>query len=477
LHDDKQAYNAFGEPERQTSVVGSTPVFDVQIARDHLGRITQRIEVVDGITRLFQYGYDLAGRLQTVTRDSTLVARYTYDANGNRLTAEGEAHGGGLPITATYDDQDRLLTYGNASCTYTANGELATKTVNGQTTSYVYDTLGNLVTVTQPNGDVISYTIDGRGRRVGKSINGVRVRGWLYADQLRPIAELDGDGNVVSRFVYGTKVNVPEYMIREGVTYRIFSDHLGSPRVVVNTSTGQIVQRMDFHAFGEIIQDSNPGWQPFGFAGGLQDADTGLARFGTRDYFPLSGRWLSRDGVLFIGGTENLYEYSLQDPQNAIDPSGNVPLAALIPVVGGLVGGGIEAYAAAASGGNVVGAFASGFVSGAVGSLAAMGAASVPGVGVAVAGAVGGVAGSLTSGLLSGGPLNAAELAVGTVAGAATSAVAAKLLPTVGRLPDLLKLRDISNFGKNSQRLVGQEAASGAMGGGFGAIFGGLLCK
>lgn len=45
-----------------------------------------------------------------------------------------------IAIVAT-DDQDRLLTYGGASYTYTANGELAMKTVAGQTTSYVYDTL------------------------------------------------------------------------------------------------------------------------------------------------------------------------------------------------------------------------------------------------------------------------------------------------------------------------------------------------
>jgi hypothetical protein len=31
--------------------------------------------------------------------------------------------------------------------------------------------------VTKPNGDVITYMIDGCGRRVGKSVNGVRVKG------------------------------------------------------------------------------------------------------------------------------------------------------------------------------------------------------------------------------------------------------------------------------------------------------------
>jgi len=311
-------YNTFGERSRQTATANSTQVFDVQIARDDLGRITQRIEVVDGITRVFQYGYDLAGRLQNVTRNGTLVVHYTYDANGNRLSAEGEA---GL-VNATYDAQDRLLSYGGATYTYNAHGELATKTVAGQVTSYVYDTFGNLIQVTKPNGQVITYTIDGRGRRVGKSINGVRVKGWLYADQLRPIAELDGNGDVMSRFVYGTRTNVPDYISKNGVTYRVFSDHIGSPRLIVDAGTGAVVQRMDFQAFGEIIQDSYPGWQPFGFAGGLDDADTGLLRFGTRDYDPGAGRWTVKDPVGLEAGP-NLYQYVGGSPVDRIDPTGN----------------------------------------------------------------------------------------------------------------------------------------------------------
>jgi hypothetical protein len=41
---------------------------------------------------------------------------------------------------------------------------------------------------------------------------------------------------------------VPDYMIKAGVTYKVISDHLGSPRLVVNAQTGVIVQRMDYDA-------------------------------------------------------------------------------------------------------------------------------------------------------------------------------------------------------------------------------------
>ncbi len=45
-------------------------------------------------------------------------------------------------MNGTYDAPDRLLTYNGAIYTYTANGELQSKTVSGQTTTYTYDVLG-----------------------------------------------------------------------------------------------------------------------------------------------------------------------------------------------------------------------------------------------------------------------------------------------------------------------------------------------
>ncbi len=68
--------------------------------------------------------------------------------------------------------------------------------------------------------------------------------------------------------------------------------------------------------------DTNPGFQPFGFAGGLYDPDTGLVRFGARDYDPATGRWTAKDPILFGGGDANLYAYVGNDPVNFIDPSG-----------------------------------------------------------------------------------------------------------------------------------------------------------
>src|SRR5260221_13694646 len=105
-------------------------------------------------------------------------------------------------------------------------------------------------------------------------------------------------------------------MVRGGLTYRIFTDHLGSPRLVVETSTGAVVQSMDYDEFGNVTNDTSPGFQPFGFAGGLYDADTTLIRFGGRDYHPQTGRWTSKDPICFGGLDSNLYAYVANDPIN-----------------------------------------------------------------------------------------------------------------------------------------------------------------
>jgi len=82
------------------------------------------------------------------------------------------------------------------------------------------------------------------------------------------VAELSSTGAVVSRFIYAEKSNVPSYMIKGGVNYRIVSDHLGSVRAVVNSSNGTVIQRLEYDAWGKVVSDTNPGFQPFGYAGG-----------------------------------------------------------------------------------------------------------------------------------------------------------------------------------------------------------------
>jgi RHS repeat-associated protein len=90
--------------------------------------------------------------------------------------------------------------------------------------------------------------------------------------------------------------------------------------------------------WGAVVSDTNPGFQPFAFAGGLYDSQTGLTRFGARDYDAETGRWTAKDPIGFAGGDTNLYGYVANDPVNFIDPTGliryNAPPPRTVPVTG-----------------------------------------------------------------------------------------------------------------------------------------------
>jgi RHS repeat-associated protein len=87
-------------------------------------------------------------------------------------------------------------------------------------------------------------------------------------------------------------------MVRGGVTYAYVKNHLGTVKLVVNATTGAVVQRIESDVWGNVLSDSNPGFQPFVFAGGVFDNDTRLTHFGFRDYDASSGSWLSPEPML-----------------------------------------------------------------------------------------------------------------------------------------------------------------------------------
>jgi RHS repeat-associated protein len=326
---DATTYNGFAELASYSAATRSSPIYNAQYARDSLGRVTQKVESIGGATNTYAYAYDVRGRLVQVQKDGVTASTYAYGANGNRLSFTGP----GGTVSGTYDVQDRMLAYGGTTYAYTPNGELQSATTTGQITTYQYDVLGNLLAVGLPNDTQITYVVDGANRRVAKRLNGAVTQAFVYAGGTEPIAQLDGGNSVVSRFVYATRANVPDYIIKNGSTYRILSDDLGSPRLVVDTSTGSVVEQLTYDEFGNVLQDTNPGFQPFGFAGGLYDPDTKLLRFGGRDYDPSTGRWTAKDPGRFLSGT-NVYAYAGNDPVNLVDIDGDAPKDSKDTVVG-----------------------------------------------------------------------------------------------------------------------------------------------
>ena len=251
-------------------------------------------------------------------------ASYIYDSNSNRTSQTSS----GVTKNGTYDGQDRLLTYGTKSFAYNLNGEMTsfTDSASHLTTSYGWDSRGELKTVTLPTKKSVTYLRDVAGNPSVRSSGGVITVWNVFNHRNQLIATLDPalSAAVSKRFVYGTNPSVPDYMFvpSTGHTFKFVTDHLGSPVEIIDVNTGAVAEEIHYDDFGNVTSDSNPGFQPFGFAGGLYDQDTKLTHFGRREYDASIGRWLSKDPILFGGGGTNLYGYVLADPINYIDPSG-----------------------------------------------------------------------------------------------------------------------------------------------------------
>jgi RHS repeat-associated protein len=352
-------YNAFGEVIAVRVTAGGRPVYDLAVARNQLGRVSARTEhLPDGVDHSRSFTYDAAGRLASTVDDGAQRATFGYDVNGNLIT---ETTPDGTTITSTYDGRDALLSRGDTTYTYDVAGRLASTKNPSGTTAYAYDRAGALLSVKPPVGPAIEYVNDATGRRIAKRVGGTTVQVLDYRDELRPAAALDGAGHVVSRFVYGSAGSAPTYVERDTTTLLVVTDDLGTPRLLLDSTDGHPVEQIDTDVWGRVTSDTAPGTTPFGFAGGLADPDTGLLRFGARDYDTVAHRWTATDPIGFQGGDSNLYRYVGGDPVNHVDPTGLDWFPCDVFAVGFHAGGGIGGV----SGGGGVGLVTGGTSAGA----------------------------------------------------------------------------------------------------------------
>ena len=123
----------------------------------------------------------------------------------------------------------------------------------------------------------------------------------------------------------------------DGKKYYYLFDGEGSI-VGVTDSSGNDVNRYDYDPFGTAMGP----WQvqvsqPWTYAGGYYDSQTGLYKFGIRYYDSTTARWTQRTpiaGSLQETTKANPYEYAGDNPVNEVDPSGRISGACILDIVG-----------------------------------------------------------------------------------------------------------------------------------------------
>jgi len=317
-----RGFNSYGEVTSQSATIGGSTTHSWMLGRNDLGKIESRSETAGGTTANYVYDYDVMGRLSTVTKDGEQVEQYQYNANGSRIYERNTLKGTDRTFTYSNSNEDQLEYAGSVHYEFDADGFLFRKTDSADVTTYTYTSFGELTGVNLPDGKLIEYDYDPLRRRIARKVDGVTADKYLWAGGTL-LAIYDGSNNLKQRYLYADS-RMPFAMEMNGSTYYLSYDQVGSLRVVTDAS-GNVLKQYDYDSFGYIYNqvDNDPSFDvPLRFAGGLFDNETGLIRFGARDYDPDTGRWTAKDPLLFDAGDTDLYNYCFGDPVGLIDPSG-----------------------------------------------------------------------------------------------------------------------------------------------------------
>jgi RHS repeat-associated protein len=201
---------------------------------DNNGRLVQETSASGGTVR---YSYNARDLLATVTNARGQQRQLEYDAVG-RLTRLTDADG---TVSYTYDHNDNVLTVTDASGTisreYDALDRVSKYTDSqGNTLQYAYDAVGNLETLTYPDGKQVFYEYDA-------------------ADQLTKVTDWAGRK---TRYAYDANGRLVE-VIRPNGTRMTYTYDVAGQLVQQQdmASDGKVIRQFDFvyNAAGDIVKE------------------------------------------------------------------------------------------------------------------------------------------------------------------------------------------------------------------------------
>ncbi|WP_377160873.1 RHS repeat-associated core domain-containing protein [Roseateles sp. UC29_93] len=268
------------------------------------------------------FGYDELGRLTGIVTPAN-VWNIGYDANGNRT---GVTLNGAARSYATETTSNRLTGIDNPtrSFGYDAAGNTLSDTGLGYTTTYGLD--NRLASLTSA-GVTTTYNYDAGGQRVRK-VTGTSKPHYVYDQSGKLLGEYNSSGGALQEFVWlgDTLIAVlTNSTTTEPRVYYAYSDHLNTPRVIVN-SAGDVRWRWIAEPFGTTAAETVPNSLEnlvvnLRFPGQYFDKESGLSYNYFRDYDGTIGRYVQSDPIGLNGGI-NTYAYVGGNSIQYVDPSG-----------------------------------------------------------------------------------------------------------------------------------------------------------
>lgn len=265
---------------------------------DAAGNRTMKTICDDNGDTEVDYAYDLNNRLleesnHSYANNKTDVTKYVYDNNGNQIKKIGYTTKG---------------VNGSPSQDLVSENEL-----NNTYEMYKYNEFNEMTSFESNKEAVWYYAYLPNGLRYRKHKNNYNNSDWFVWDRNgNIIAEMNGEGNLTSKYVRGNKL-----ISKNGNEYFGYDGH-GSV-VNISNESGKSIKTYDYDAFGvELNKDAND-TNLFRYCGEQYDNETDSIYLRARYYSPSLGRFTTEDPAK---DGNNWYSYCAGNPVNSWDPSG-----------------------------------------------------------------------------------------------------------------------------------------------------------
>ena len=278
----------------------------------------------DGLNRLikeqapdktYSYQYDSYGNRSqlSVTGDETYTTNYSYDKN-NRLRNQTKIAGSVSEITDYwYDPNGNQISSMTVTTGGGENAVVGIEPAGGNTNSINEYDSWNQLTKTMQNGKTASYTYNGDGLRMSKTVDGTTT------SHIWDGMNIAGDvtNGTVTKYIRGIQLISSKTDSNESFyTYNAHGDV-----VQLTNGSGDITKQYSYDAFGveqnKDVNDTNP----FRYCGEYFDSETESVYLRARYYSPVSGRFITEDPVK---DGLNWYSYCGGNPAMFVDPSGYI---------------------------------------------------------------------------------------------------------------------------------------------------------
>ena len=324
---------------RLTSVTGS-PVSRQYTYRDiDSTKTTMQVASVTSGGQQYGYTYDSMGNIATYSAPGKGTVTYTYDNQGQLLSAAGDT-----TYTYTYDGAGNILTAsdGTATHSYTYgdtnwkdlltafDGNSISYDAIGNPTSYYNGTRWNFTWVngrslaTASDGtNSLSFAYDASGLRTSKTVNGTTYR-YYYA------------GGKLMRMTWGTNTidffydanGTPYAMKYNGTVYYYVTNLQGDVMYIMDANQNGVAS-YEYDPYGKVISATGTlaNINPLRYRGYVYDRETGFYYLQSRYYDPTVGRFLNADSYATTGQGiigHNMFAYCGNGPVEKSDAVGEM---------------------------------------------------------------------------------------------------------------------------------------------------------